>query len=185
MVLESNFLLVGQKDVWDKDSFKFDWECLAGCPPGFQCPNGRIEICMSGAALNGGCATCPAGYICQPGHYPRPCPLGQHLLITSKRDRKITWGSQDQESLNDINNENVRLFLKRNSILREFMNARTVQLGINVVSQHLDQTLVHSKSTIATLTRLLAKNAIRILANIVPRGQENLKNHLKILKNSL
>ena len=102
MVLLSNFSFQGQKDVWDKDMFKFDWECLGDCPPGFQCPDGKIEICMSGASLNGGCATCPLGYICQPGQYPRPCPLGQHLLITSKRDRKITWGSQDQESLDDI-----------------------------------------------------------------------------------
>ena len=56
-------------------------------------------------------------------------------------------------------------------------------MDINVVLQQLNQIRVHSKNTIATLIRLLVKNAIHILANIVPRGQEILKNNLKILKN--
>ena len=88
----------GQVYVWDKDLFEFDWECLSGCPPGFDCSSKRIEICQSGASFNGGCATCPPGFICQPGKYPRPCPLGQYLSVTSKHGQTITWGSQEQDS---------------------------------------------------------------------------------------
>ena len=91
-------VFVGQKDIWDKALFEFDWSCLSGCPPGFDCSNKRIEICQSGASFNGGCATCPPGFICQPGKFPRPCPLGQYLAVTSKRGQTITWGSQEQDS---------------------------------------------------------------------------------------
>ena len=91
-------MLTGQEAVREKNSFEFDWECLSGCPPGFDCSNKRIEICQSGASFNGGCATCPPGFICQPGKFPRPCPLGQYLSVTSKRSQKITWGSQEQDT---------------------------------------------------------------------------------------
>ena len=68
-----------------------------------------IEICQSGASFNGGCAICPTGFICEPGKYPRPCPLGQYLS-TSKRDFKITWGSKEQVDMlmSDIIVNNVQ-----------------------------------------------------------------------------
>ena len=172
-----NNVIIGKQDIWNRDLFEFDWECLSGCPPGFDCSNDKIEICQSGASFNGGCALCPTGFICEPGKYPRPCPLGQYVS-TTKSDRKITWGSQEQadQSMGNIIDWTVRWSLTRTSILRLFMNVRTVHMGINVVLQHLKLFLVPSKSTIVISIRLLVKNAIHTLVNTVLRVQEILKN---------
>ena len=67
----------------------------------------------------------------------------------------------------------------RNIFLKKFMNVRIAHQDISVDSPLLNQFLVHSKSSIVTLIRQHANNAINTLVNIVPRGQESFSNDLE------
>ena len=102
------------------DSEFQNWSCLAGCPPGFSCSEDKlkrsglsdcpnlgllnlhwrnnfisrsIDACPSGASkpASDQCSKCPPGFICRPGEYPFPCPLGQYLNVSFNENGKVNW----------------------------------------------------------------------------------------------
>ena len=69
-----------EKTLWRMDE-DYDWSCLTGCPPGFDCSENAIKTCFHGASNfeSKSCSDCPTGHVCIPGRLPYPCPLGQYV----------------------------------------------------------------------------------------------------------
>ena len=78
----------------------YDWSCLIGCPPGFDCSGNVLETCPFGASKfeSKSCSFCPNGHVCTPGRLPYPCPLGQYVLKEPAiRDEKIIFAGTEFE----------------------------------------------------------------------------------------
>ena len=91
-----------EEALWRIDEDLYDWACLSGCPPGFDCskyPDEPIAPCYHGASNfdTKECSNCPVGYVCTPGRLPRPCPLGQYVLaeIDNSDANKITFAGKE------------------------------------------------------------------------------------------
>ena len=39
-----------ESSLWKMDQDEYDWECLNGCPPGFDCNEDQIFACPTGAS---------------------------------------------------------------------------------------------------------------------------------------
>ena len=52
-----------------------------------------IDACPSGASepASDQCSKCPPGFICRPGEYPFPCPLGQYLNVSFNENGRVNW----------------------------------------------------------------------------------------------
>ena len=52
-----------------------------------------VEACPFGASEpdSNQCSRCPPGFICRPGEYPYPCPLGQYLEVTRNDTGTVNW----------------------------------------------------------------------------------------------
>ena len=86
-----------EKTLWKIDE-DYDWSCLTGCPPGFECSENAIKTCPSGASNfeSKSCSFCPTGHVCIPGRLPYPCPLGQYVKLVNGAE-KITFAGTEFE----------------------------------------------------------------------------------------
>ena len=82
------------------DQDEYDWECLNGCPPGFDCNGDQIVACPTGASNmeTKSCLNCKPGFVCQPGQLPRPCPLGQYVVVKNE-DFSVTFADKEFTSM--------------------------------------------------------------------------------------
>ena len=89
-----------EEPLWRIDEDLYDWACLSGCPPGFECsedPNEPLTPCHHGASNfdTKKCSPkCPDGYVCTPGRLPRPCPLGQYVKTENVYNNIIFAGQE-------------------------------------------------------------------------------------------
>ena len=92
---------VENKTLWSIDEDSYDWACLTGCPPGFDCSKKPIEPCWHGYSdfETKVCGNCPTGLVCTPGRLPYPCPLGQYVLsdVDNTGSQKITFAGKELE----------------------------------------------------------------------------------------
>ena len=129
-----------ENKLWRIDEDLYDWSCLTGCPPGFDCseyPNQPIKPCHHGASNfeTKECSNCPTGHVCIPGRLPYPCPLGQYVsakLVNGAE--KITFSGEEFAidkiyTCNDCPRESVSILLtfetKINTFSRSQMSFRS------------------------------------------------------------
>ena len=81
-----------ESSLWQMDKDEYDWTCLNGCPPGFHCNGHRMAVCPTGASNmeTMTCSHCEPGFVCEPGRLPRPCPLGQYVVVKNE-DFSVTF----------------------------------------------------------------------------------------------
>ena len=72
--------------LWQMGQDEYNWACLNGCPPGFNCNEDQIFACTTGASdmETKLCSPCKPGFVCEPGRLPRPCPLGQYVVVKNE-----------------------------------------------------------------------------------------------------
>lgn len=95
---------IEEKKLWSIDEDSYDWSCLIGCPPGFDCsdyPEKPIKPCYHGFSdfETKVCSNCPTGHVCTPGRLPYPCPLGQYFSsnVDNTGSQKITFAGREFE----------------------------------------------------------------------------------------
>ena len=90
---------IEKKTLWSIDEDSYNWACLTGCPPGFDCSNDPIEPCNHGYYdfETKHCSNCPTGHVCTPGRLPYPCPLGQYVMsdVDYTSSQKITFAGKE------------------------------------------------------------------------------------------
>lgn len=164
---------IEENKLWRIDEDSYDWSCLTGCPPGFDCsgyPGKPIKPCHHGASdfETKECSDCPTGHVCIPGRLPYPCPLGQYVsakLVNGAE--KITFAGEEFA----IDNKYTCIDCPRESFLILFIGIYVFHIKpvTNVISRLLNRRLVRKinliliriKQLVKNVTLGLVKNAIK------------------------
>ena len=109
---------IPEEAIWRNNEDYYNWACLSGCPPGFDCSKRPMQPCFHGYSdlVTKECLPCPVGYVCIPGHIPRPCPLGQYVskkVDPDSVDKIIFAGKQFDIKTKYICNDCPREFIEK------------------------------------------------------------------------